>query len=108
MKQLIQFMQRYTLSCEKATLLMEMANAQQLAPWQKLQLAFHKGMCNMCTDYHKDSIRIDDELSSLARSKKPSQSPRHEWTDKDKEALIQQINDNACDHGPIKNHPTDI
>ena len=53
------------LSCLKATELIEKKLHFKLSFTEKLQLKMHKSMCDACTRYEKQSIILDNGLSSL-------------------------------------------
>ena len=108
MKRLIPFMQLFTLSCEKATLLMEMDNAGELSSRQKRQLVMHKSICRLCKEYHSDSVQMDAEIDSMARQSLDHNGSNFEWTDKDKHDIIQQLNAYACDHGPVRSSSSEV
>ena len=55
-------MNRLWLSCKKATELIDKRLFTGLSFKEKIQLRLHKGMCDVCTRYEKQSKKIDDLL----------------------------------------------
>ena len=50
------------LSCKKATELIEKRTLLKLSFKEKVQLRMHKSMCDACTEYEKQSRKIDELL----------------------------------------------
>lgn len=52
------------LSCRRATELIEKKSMVRLSATEKLQLRLHKSICDACTNYEKQSKKIDTLLQS--------------------------------------------
>lgn len=50
------------LSCKKATTLIEKKSLIGLSFKEKVQLKMHKSMCDACSNYEKQSLKLDDLL----------------------------------------------
>lgn len=55
-------MKLLVLSCKKATELIEKRLLIKLSFKEKVQLRLHKSMCDACTEYEKQSKKIDELL----------------------------------------------
>lgn len=63
------------LSCKKATELIEKKNYFGLNPMEKIQLHMHTSMCNACSNYQKQSKKIDIYLKKNIQSDFNPESP---------------------------------
>ena len=52
----------FTLSCKRATALMEKRSLIRLSVKENIQLKFHTKLCNACSTYQKQSKEIDTLL----------------------------------------------
>jgi hypothetical protein len=59
---MMKLLRRMMISCIKSTELMEKRNVVGLSPYEKINLFFHKSMCDACTAYEKQSKMIDKLL----------------------------------------------
>jgi predicted methyltransferase MtxX (methanogen marker protein 4) len=59
---MMKLLRRMMISCIKSTELMEKRNVVGLSPYEKINLFFHKSMCDACTAYEKQSKLIDKLL----------------------------------------------
>lgn len=58
----MKLLRRMMISCFRSTELMEKRNLVGLNPYEKMNLFFHKTMCDACTTYEKQSKLIEKLL----------------------------------------------
>jgi hypothetical protein len=73
------------LSCRTATRLIEKKLHQPLSPRERLQLSWHKGVCDACTTYEKQVIFLDGVLT-----RDPQNAPKENVFSEDRIASLQQ------------------
>jgi NMD protein affecting ribosome stability and mRNA decay len=61
---MIKQLQIIFLSCQKATLLIEMSHEKPLSFSKKIQLKVHLSLCDRCNRYQKQSLLIETILKS--------------------------------------------
>lgn len=81
------------LSCKKATELIEKQNYFGLNSVEKIQLRMHTSMCNACSNYQKQSQKIDTYLEKNIQSDFPPKSPARQDIDTSglKEKIIENL-----------------
>jgi hypothetical protein len=73
------------LSCRTATRLIEKKLHQRLSARERLQLSWHKGVCDACTTYEKQVIFLDRALT-----RDPLDAPREKVFSKERIESLQQ------------------
>jgi hypothetical protein len=63
-------MNKMLLSCKKASELIEKKSGFKLSFIENLRLSIHSSMCDACSNYQKESIKLDSSLSKLMTENK--------------------------------------
>ena len=69
-KQMKRLLNKFFLSCKKATELIEKRNVEQLNFTEKNQLKIHLSMCRTCTAYQSQSETLDKAVSKWVKNNK--------------------------------------
>ncbi|MEX2591996.1 MAG: hypothetical protein WD426_04425 [Anditalea sp.] len=85
-------MDKISLSCKKATSLIEKKNLFPLTGKEKMQLWMHNSMCGACRAYQKQSKTLD-KMVSLWYSTRSKDKNNDQLSDQVKEALLNKIED---------------